>query len=111
MMGCKGIFAIAVCAFFAGAQAVDPPIGGYQVFVPQWEVEAVPGGGKLILNGTVEQVRQELIALNPAYEQDFAAFDKSRAKGKGRRGNAMHQHQARTDWNASATSKASMDDL
>lgn len=48
------------------------PIPGYSIFIPEWEVEVTPGGEKVLLNGTVEEVYHELVKLNPNYDVDFA---------------------------------------
>ncbi|KAJ0161655.1 hypothetical protein CTA2_5845 [Colletotrichum tanaceti] len=44
---------------------------GYSIFVPEWEVQAKPGGDTMILRGTVEEVLDELHGINPNYEHDF----------------------------------------
>ncbi|KAK1660161.1 hypothetical protein BDP55DRAFT_732700 [Colletotrichum godetiae] len=50
---------------------LQAPIDAFDIVIPQWEVQAAPGGEKLILAGTVEQVLSELQAINPNYAQDF----------------------------------------
>ncbi|KAK1526597.1 hypothetical protein CPAR01_13125 [Colletotrichum paranaense] len=50
---------------------LQAPIDGYDIVVPQWEVQAAPGGAKLILSGTVEQVLAELQVINSNYAEDF----------------------------------------
>ncbi|KAL4962766.1 uncharacterized protein BDV14DRAFT_99136 [Aspergillus stella-maris] len=45
---------------------------GYGIDVPEWDVEVTPGGERITLNGTVEEVRRELLTLNPRWEEDFA---------------------------------------
>ncbi|GAB1205198.1 hypothetical protein APSETT445_003869 [Aspergillus pseudonomiae] len=55
-------------------QALDEsPIPGYGVQEPSWEVETTPGGPKMILNGTVQQVHAQLLEINPNYDDEFAA--------------------------------------
>ncbi|KAF6797000.1 hypothetical protein CMUS01_15820, partial [Colletotrichum musicola] len=44
----------------------DAPLKGYNVFVPQWEFEVAPGE-KVVLNGTIEEVRNQLAEINPEY--------------------------------------------
>ncbi|KAH9236308.1 hypothetical protein K456DRAFT_1832328, partial [Colletotrichum gloeosporioides 23] len=39
--------------------------------VPEWEVQAFPGGETQIISGTVEQVLDELRKINPNYDEDF----------------------------------------
>lgn len=41
------------------------------VFVPEWEVEVTPGGEKVHLNGTIQEVHKELLSLNPKWDEDF----------------------------------------
>ncbi|KAK3987947.1 hypothetical protein QBC44DRAFT_399507 [Cladorrhinum sp. PSN332] len=38
----------------------------------EWEVETTPGGPKVALNGTVQQVRAQLLEINPKYDEEFA---------------------------------------
>ncbi|KAF6810920.1 hypothetical protein CPLU01_15200 [Colletotrichum plurivorum] len=37
----------------------DAPLKGYNVFVPQWEFEVTPGE-KIVINGTIEEARNQL---------------------------------------------------
>ncbi|KAB8221394.1 hypothetical protein BDV33DRAFT_202633 [Aspergillus novoparasiticus] len=57
------------------AYAVEAPIPGYGVVDLSWEVQTTPGGPKVNLNGTVQEVHEQLLAINPNYEQDFAALN------------------------------------
>ncbi|KKK20494.1 hypothetical protein ARAM_001115 [Aspergillus rambellii] len=41
------------------------------LFIPSWEVEVTPGGETVVLNGTIEEVHDELIKLNPKWDEDF----------------------------------------
>lgn len=41
------------------------------MFLPEWEVEVTPGGEKVFLQGTVQQVHDQLVSLNPNWDQDF----------------------------------------
>ncbi|KAK4232624.1 hypothetical protein QBC38DRAFT_450254 [Podospora fimiseda] len=47
-------------------------IPGYKTVELSWEVATTPGGPTMILNGTVQQVRAQLLQLNPNYDNDFA---------------------------------------
>ncbi|QLI69713.1 uncharacterized protein G6M90_00g054910 [Metarhizium brunneum] len=49
------------------------------VFIPEWEVEVTPGGDKVRLNGTIQEVHQELLSLNPNWDKDFGLGDKVEA--------------------------------
>ncbi|KAL2826231.1 hypothetical protein BDW59DRAFT_171895 [Aspergillus cavernicola] len=49
---------------------IDPP-EGYGLHIPEWDVEITPGGERVTLNGTVEEVREELLRLNPRWNDDF----------------------------------------
>ncbi|PHH88399.1 hypothetical protein CDD83_7596 [Cordyceps sp. RAO-2017] len=69
------------------------PIDGYEVFIPQWEVEVAPGGRTTKLNGTVQQVYRELLLMNPRYDEDFAVRKPARSAA-----NATSSTQG-TDWN------------
>ncbi|KAJ0268716.1 hypothetical protein COL940_013136 [Colletotrichum noveboracense] len=50
------------------ASVLEAPIPGYEVYVPEWEVQVTPGGPTIILNGTVEEVVDKLHEINPDYE-------------------------------------------
>lgn len=39
--------------------------------VPEWEVEVTPGGDKVVLRGTVEEVYAQLLERNPNWDIDF----------------------------------------
>ena len=39
--------------------------------IPEWEVEVSPGGPMIKLNGTVEEVRSELLRLNPDWDTHY----------------------------------------
>lgn len=59
---------------------LQAPIEGYGVVDLEWEVEVSPGGKTVILNGTVEKVRDELVKLNPNWDEDYAARTEPLAK-------------------------------
>lgn len=40
--------------------------------VPEWEVEITPGGPTTVLNGTIEEVHDELLQLNPDWDEEYA---------------------------------------
>ncbi|KAE9567778.1 hypothetical protein CGMCC3_g16073 [Colletotrichum fructicola] len=63
--------ALAAQAATIGSTASQAPITGYSVYVPEWEVQAFPGGEIQIIGGTVEQVLDELRKINPNYDEDF----------------------------------------
>ncbi|KAF4830097.1 hypothetical protein CGCTS75_v006154 [Colletotrichum tropicale] len=63
--------ALAAQAATIGSTASQPPITGYSVYVPEWEVQAFPGGETQIIGGTAEQVLDELRKINPNYDEDF----------------------------------------
>lgn len=54
---------------------VESPIPGYGVFVPSWEISATPGGPKIILNGTAQEVHDQLLELNPNFDEDFGLHE------------------------------------
>ncbi|PTB40428.1 hypothetical protein M441DRAFT_141907, partial [Trichoderma asperellum CBS 433.97] len=54
------------------------PLKDYKVFIPQWEVEVSPGGSMVILNGTIEQVHDELIKLNPNWDNEYLGENPSK---------------------------------
>ncbi|WXC44252.1 hypothetical protein QX201_003989 [Fusarium graminearum] len=56
----------------AQAADLDAPIEGYGVVVPEWEVEITPGGPTTVLNGTIEEVHDELLQLNPDWDEEYA---------------------------------------
>ncbi|KAE8135101.1 hypothetical protein BDV38DRAFT_294917 [Aspergillus pseudotamarii] len=68
------VFSALAAFFLAGvhAQSVEAPIPGYGVQDFSWEVETTPGGEKVVLNGTIQEVYTELLKINPRYDGDFA---------------------------------------
>ncbi|KID87536.1 hypothetical protein MAJ_11115, partial [Metarhizium majus ARSEF 297] len=74
-----GLFlaASALCTSALGAALDD--FENRPVFIPEWEVQVTPGGDKVRLNGTIQQVRQELLSLNPNWDKDFPLGDKVEA--------------------------------
>ncbi|KAF9870467.1 hypothetical protein CkaCkLH20_12134 [Colletotrichum karsti] len=63
--------AAVVKAAATGPKLAEAPIEGYSVFVPQWEVQATPGGETLIMSGTVQEVLDKLRKANPYYDDSF----------------------------------------
>ncbi|OAQ89384.1 hypothetical protein VFPFJ_05793 [Purpureocillium lilacinum] len=67
-------------AFFLGAFGLGPKIdeygtliapsgGKYTSFIPSWEIEVTPGE-TAILNGTIQEVKAQLLELNPRWETE-----------------------------------------
>lgn len=46
----------------------------YGVWTPQWDFEVTPGGDHIVLNGTVEQVLEQLGESNPKLMASFNLF-------------------------------------
>lgn len=53
------------------SSALEAPIPGYKVFVPEWEAQAHPHGEKMRINGTAEEVLLKLRSINPDYDRHF----------------------------------------
>ncbi|KAB8272197.1 hypothetical protein BDV30DRAFT_133364 [Aspergillus minisclerotigenes] len=70
------VFSALAAFFLAGvhAQSVEAPIPGYGVQDFSWEVETTPGGEKVVLNGTIQEVYTELLKINPRFDGDFAEY-------------------------------------
>ncbi|KKK16636.1 hypothetical protein P175DRAFT_0516994 [Aspergillus ochraceoroseus IBT 24754] len=63
----------ALCTSALGT-AVDVDFAKRDIFVPEWEFELTPGGEKVYLNGTAQEVHRELLSRNPKWNEDFG-FD------------------------------------
>ncbi|KAM0388309.1 hypothetical protein ACHAO7_010545 [Fusarium culmorum] len=63
---------LAAAPLFCNAVDPDAPIEGYGVVVPEWEVEVTPGGPTTVLNGTIEEVHEELLQLNSDWDEEYA---------------------------------------
>ncbi|KAF5540313.1 hypothetical protein FPHYL_12086 [Fusarium phyllophilum] len=61
----------AVAPLLCNATELEAPIEGYGVVVPEWEVEITPGGPATVLNGTIEEVHEELLQLNPDWDEEY----------------------------------------
>ncbi|KAF4894973.1 hypothetical protein CGCF415_v012144 [Colletotrichum fructicola] len=71
-----GYFALLMAALMAIlTAATEAPILGYDVFVPEWEVRAHPSGDALRLNGTAEEVIQQIEKINPDFKRSFNIDD------------------------------------
>lgn len=58
---------------------IEPPLPGYEVEVLQWEVPVSRDGRTAVLNGTVQQVYQQLLEINPNYEAEFGTVEEIHA--------------------------------
>ncbi|KAK7699300.1 hypothetical protein SLS64_011758 [Diaporthe eres] len=67
------MFVIACLWAFALAKVfgLEPPLSRYRVEVIQWDVPVSRDGRRAILNGTIQQVYQQLLEINPNYEAEF----------------------------------------
>ncbi|KAL7908090.1 hypothetical protein GGI35DRAFT_480810 [Trichoderma velutinum] len=61
----------AVGAQVASGSILTAPIPGYKVVTLKYEVQAFPGGPKMNMTGTIEEVRSELLKINPNLDKDF----------------------------------------
>ncbi|KAF6822415.1 hypothetical protein CPLU01_12029 [Colletotrichum plurivorum] len=69
----------AFAAMLSGAAAApavsepnyDSPLPGYKLVPAQWETQAFVDGPFIQLEGTIQEVRAELIKINPNYDADF----------------------------------------
>lgn len=52
---------------------VAVPAPGYEIVPLTVEVQAVPGGDKMSLSGSVEEIHAQLLNLNPNFDKDFPA--------------------------------------
>ena len=48
-----------------------PRTDGYSIKIPSWEMEVIPNGEKVTLNGTIQEVHAQLLQLNPNWDEDF----------------------------------------
>ncbi|OBS29562.1 hypothetical protein FPOA_03500 [Fusarium poae] len=61
--------------------AVDSPIDGYGVMIPEWEVE-VTSGSTMVLAGTIEKVHEKLLQMNPNWNEEYNSTQNSAGNGK-----------------------------
>ncbi|RSL80166.1 hypothetical protein CEP52_017430 [Fusarium oligoseptatum] len=66
----NGAFLLVV-GLLPGSLGLDAPIEGYGVAVPEWEIEVTPGGPAAVLNGTIEEIHEELLQLNPSWDEEY----------------------------------------
>ncbi|KAK6852853.1 hypothetical protein PG995_011404 [Apiospora arundinis] len=59
--------AISTTAFASLAVGIESPIPGYGVETLQWKVDVAPGETK-VMNGTVEEVYQQILKSNPEFK-------------------------------------------
>ncbi|PFH59766.1 hypothetical protein XA68_11897 [Ophiocordyceps unilateralis] len=81
---------------------VTAPIDGYDVFTPEWEVELSPGGRTVTLNGTIEEVYQQVVQLNPNYEQQSSTVTTSSSQKQSSTPSKVAQNASvmlAVDWN------------
>ncbi|KAK3988489.1 hypothetical protein QBC44DRAFT_370938 [Cladorrhinum sp. PSN332] len=45
---------------------------GYAIADLEWELETTPGGSKVALTGTVEEVHAKILEINPKWDEEFA---------------------------------------
>ncbi|GAB1190956.1 hypothetical protein APSETT444_000124 [Aspergillus pseudonomiae] len=53
--------------------ATGSPFEKLPITAPTWEVEVTPGGDRVTLSGTAQEVHAQLLQLNPNYDSDFPA--------------------------------------
>jgi hypothetical protein len=53
------------------ARSTPSPLQRYTISTPTWEVETTPGGERVLLNGTVQEVAAQLDLINPNWKADF----------------------------------------
>lgn len=54
---------------------MEAPLPGYSVEILQWEVPVSLDGRTVMLNGDVQQVHDQLLEINPRYEEEFGTID------------------------------------
>ncbi|KKK25820.1 hypothetical protein AOCH_006058 [Aspergillus ochraceoroseus] len=91
----------ALCTSALGT-AVDVDFAKRDIFVPEWEFELTPGGEKVYLNGTAQEVHRELLSRNPKWNEDFGFDSKLEAHAHEKRAELAK----RTDFSDAATSAA-----
>ncbi|KAL2826707.1 hypothetical protein BDW59DRAFT_63195 [Aspergillus cavernicola] len=57
-------------SLYSLSHALSAPIKGYGIWEPEWEVEALPGH-TLKSRGTIEEVRSELLRINPDWDSHY----------------------------------------
>ncbi|RDA91419.1 hypothetical protein CP533_6269 [Ophiocordyceps camponoti-saundersi (nom. inval.)] len=51
---------------------VIAPIKGYEVFTPEWEIDLSPGGPRVTLSGSVQEIYRQVLQLNPQYDENVS---------------------------------------
>lgn len=82
---------IALASVVAATAAVDQPLVESPVV---WEVEAFKDGPTLKLEGTIQEVHKQLVAINPNYDTDFnlGATNDKVARDLSKRTDFSHSH-------------------
>ncbi|KAH7234329.1 hypothetical protein B0J15DRAFT_538988 [Fusarium solani] len=92
--------AFLVAGLLPDALGLDAPIEGYGVVVPEWEIEVTPGGPIAVLNGTVEKIHEELLQLNPNWDEEYISNSTDTTGGASKRDSDSHLF-SRTDFRGS----------
>lgn len=79
--------------------SLESPIDGYGIVIPEWEVEVTPGGPLANLSGTIEDVHDQLIQLNPTWDEEYAPDLTTDVDGSGTN---VARLSRRTDFSGSA---------
>ncbi|KAJ0419812.1 hypothetical protein BJY00DRAFT_324175 [Aspergillus carlsbadensis] len=73
---------MALCALLVGptpkfdhATGLESPIPGYEIVDLAWDVEISPGGDHVLLNGTIQEIYEQLTAINPDFGIDLSFLD------------------------------------
>ncbi|KAE8362694.1 hypothetical protein BDV27DRAFT_166013 [Aspergillus caelatus] len=53
------------------AGLVAAPLDGYNIMIPEWEVEISLGRSTVRLNGTIQEVHEALLKLNPSWNEHY----------------------------------------
>lgn len=51
------------------------PVPGYEIVPLTVELQAVPGGDKMNLTGTIDEIHAKLLSINPNFDEDFPSGD------------------------------------
>ncbi|RYP67835.1 hypothetical protein DL771_007012 [Monosporascus sp. 5C6A] len=72
-----GWYMALIASLAVGTWSIEAPIEGYGITELEWKVPVRPGQDPVILNGTVQQVHDQLLELNPEYDAEIATFSVS----------------------------------
>ncbi|PWI73818.1 short chain dehydrogenase/reductase family oxidoreductase [Purpureocillium lilacinum] len=64
-------YIFSLCCALPAAMGLVAPRNGFAVHVPSWQFQVTPGGETVVLNGTIEEARAQLLKLNPNWDSDF----------------------------------------